>query len=88
MLVSACSTTQSAKGPVVKPKSFVTPWEYYQSTRAAVATPQDDPSVKSVAQVHSTGDDTPEEKSHIMIIGIAVGLVVVGGAVAGILLTR
>lgn len=85
----ACgSATQARRNGPVKPKSFVTPWEYYQGARTADFTDQDEAKVQKVEQVHSTAGDTDEDHHAAIIIGLAVGLTVIGGTVAGILLTR
>lgn len=89
MLTLACGTTQQAKrvGPV-KPKPFVTPWEYYQAARTADFTQDDEAEVQQVEAVHSTHGDTKSDNTQAIIIGLAVGLTVIGGTVAAILLTR
>lgn len=85
-LFSACAPQRAQRGPVT-PKSFVTPWEFYQKTRPAVYTPEDEAHVQQAA-VHSTGEDTREDKVNMVLIGSLVGVLVVGGTVAGILLAR
>lgn len=87
VFLSACGTTQSARSGPIKPKPFVTPWEYYQKSRPAVWTEQDQAKVEKAA-VHSTGEDTDSDKSHMVLIGVLVGVVVVGGTVAGILIAK
>jgi len=41
IFASACATTQTAQRGPVKPKAFVTPYEYYSHTRSALMTDQD-----------------------------------------------
>ena len=84
---SCASTSQVNKGPF-KPKSFVTPWEYYSKSRTADFTPEDEAEVRKADAVHTMGDDTKSDKTHYIIIGVVVGVVVIGGTVATILLTR
>jgi len=85
-LVSCSGARQVSKGPV-KPKPFVTPWEYYQKSRSAVWTPEDGAEVQKT-EVHTLGEDTKSDKTHYIIIGVVVGVVVIGGTVAGILLAK
>lgn len=84
---SACASTQTARSGPAKPKAFVTPYEYYSATRPAVMTPRDSAKVTQ-AEVHSTGEDTKEDHTQAIIIGTIVGVSVIGGTVAGILLVR
>jgi len=86
--LSACGTSQRVQKGPVRPKSFVTPWEYYSKSRPADFTAKDSARVQRVKQVHSTGEDTKSDKTQYIIIGVVVGVVVLGGTVAGILLTR
>ncbi len=83
---SACASTQNARGPA-KPKPFVTPYEYYSKTRPAVMTERDSAYVQKAA-VHSTGEDTKEDHTTAIIIGTLVGVSVIGGTVAGVLLLK
>lgn len=85
---SACGTAQRVQNGPVRPKSFVTPWEYYQKSRTADLRPEDSVEVQKVSQVHTMGEDTRSDKTHYIIIGVIVGVVVIGGTVAGILLTH
>ncbi len=88
-LTLACgSTSQARRGGAFKPKPFVTPWEYYQTARTADFTQEDEAKVQQVEEVHSTHGDTPSDHKQAIIIGVAVGLVVIGGAVTGILLAK
>jgi len=84
---SACASTQTAQRGLVKPKPFVTPYEYYSHTRSAVMTEQDRPVVKRT-EVQTSSEDTKEDHTQAIIIGTLVGVSVIGGTVAGILLTR
>ena len=84
---SACASSQRVQRGPFKPKPFVTPWEYYQNAQPAVFNSGDEVQLQNAA-VHSTGSDTDSDKSHMVLIGILVGVSVVGGTVAGILLTR
>lgn len=83
----ACGGNRQAQRGPITPKSFVTPWEYYQSARTAELRPSDEVKVQKT-EVHSTGEDTPSDKRNIILIGTLVGVVVVGGTVAGILIAR
>jgi len=85
---AACASTQAARQGAVKPKSFVTPWEYYQKTRPAVLTENDPVKVQKAKAVHTTAEDTKSDKTGIIIVGVLVGVLAIGGAVTGILLTR
>ena len=87
IFTTACASSPRAHKPGEKPKSFVTPWEYYQRRRPAVLRPEDEVRVQNT-EVHSTGEDTDSDKTNMIIIGTLVGVVVIGGTVAGILLTR
>ncbi len=84
--LGCASTPVAPRGPV-KPKSIVTPWQYYQKTRPAIWTSEDKGEIQKTA-VHSTGEDTKSDKTGIILIGVLVGVVAVGGAVTAILLTR
>ena len=86
--LSACGTPQRVQKGPVRPKSFVTPWEYYQKSRPAHFTSKDRAEVQKVKQVHTMGEDTKSDKTHYIIIGVVVGVLTIGGTVAGILLTR
>lgn len=84
---TACASAPVAnKGPY-KPKAFVTPYEYYSKTRPALLTGKDEVKVKKVSS-QPMGDDTKEDHTQAILIGTLVGVTVVGGAVAGILLAR
>jgi hypothetical protein len=85
--VSACgASTRAGRGPVT-PKPFVTPWEYYQASRPADYRPSDQAQVQKTA-VHSTGEDTKSDKVNMVLIGTLVGVLVVGGTVAGVLIAK
>jgi hypothetical protein len=84
---SSCASAPHSGNEAPKPRPFVTPWEYYQKSRPAVLTSQDEVRVQK-AEVHSTGEDTSSDKTQMIIIGVLVGVVVIGGTVAGILLTQ
>lgn len=83
----ACAPSSNARRGPVTPKSFVTPWEYYRNSRPAVYREGDHTSIQKTA-VHSTGEDTHEDKVNMVLVGTLVGVAVVGGTVAGILLTQ
>lgn len=84
---SACAAApRSGRGPVT-PKPFVTPWEYYQTSRPAVYGENDHATLQRTA-VHSTGEDTKSDKTNMILIGTLVGVLVVGGTVAGILIAK
>lgn len=85
---SACAPSRVSQNGPVRPKPFVTPWEYYQNSRPAVLTPEDKVEVQKAEQVHSTHGETKSDKTQTIIIGVLVGVLVIGGTVAGILLTR
>jgi hypothetical protein len=84
---SACASAPVANRGPYKPKSFVTPYEYYSKTRPAVMTSKDQAKVRKVTS-QPAGDDTHEDHTQAIIIGTLVGVTVIGGAVAGILLAR
>ena len=84
---SACAPTQNAMRGPVTPKPFVTPWEYYRNTRPAVYGQGDRADVQKTA-VHATGEDTQEDKVNMVLVGTLVGIAVVGGTVAGILIAK
>jgi len=85
---ASCASTQMAKSGPIKPKPFVTPWEYYQKTRPAVLTEEDRVKVQNVEAVHTTGEDTKSDKTGIIIVGVLVGVLAIGGTVAGILIAK
>jgi len=87
IFASACATTQTAQRGPVKPKAFVTPYEYYSHTRSALMTDQDNARVQKT-EVQTNSEDTKEDHHAAIIIGTLVGVSVVGGTVAGILLAR
>jgi hypothetical protein len=84
---SACASTQVSRSGPVKPKAFVTPYEYYSTARPAVMTERDSARIRNAA-VQPMGDDTKEDHTQAIIIGTLVGVSVIGGTVAGIMLTR
>ncbi len=84
---SACGVSrQSSTGPL-KPKSMVTPWEYYQKARPAVLGSEEEVKIQK-AEVHTMGEDTSSDKTHYIIIGTIVGVAVIGGTVAGLMLAK
>ncbi len=85
---TACASAPVAQKGLVKPKPFVTPYEYYRHARPAVMTDQDHMVIQKAEEVHSTGEDTKEDHTQAIIIGTLVGVSVIGGTVAGILLAR
>ncbi|MCP5468060.1 MAG: hypothetical protein H7A32_02185 [Deltaproteobacteria bacterium] len=85
-LVSCASTGRNARGPV-KPKPIVAPWEYYASSEPAVMQVGETPRIQATA-VQPIGDDTRSDKTHVILIGTLVGVLVVGGTVAGIMLAK
>lgn len=92
MLVSlgACGSQRQAQRNSqypVTPKPMVTPWEYYQKARTAELKKEDSAEVQRV-EMQTMGEDTKSDKSHVVLIGVLVGVTVVGGTVAAILLTR
>lgn len=89
LLVSftACASAPVAQKGPYKPKAFVTPYEYYSKTRPAVLTAKDEVKVQKVAS-QPLSDDTKSDHHQAIIIGTLVGVTVVGGAVAGILLAK
>lgn len=84
---TACASAPMAQKGPYKPKPFVTPYEYYSKTRPAVMTEKDEVKLEKVAS-QTIGDDTKEDHHTAIIVGTLVGISVVGGAVAGILLAR
>jgi hypothetical protein len=85
--LSACgASTRAGRGPVT-PKPFVTPWEYYRTSRPAVYGAGDQATVQKTA-VHTTGEDTKSDKVNMVLVGTLVGVAVVGGTVAGILIAK
>ena len=85
--LSACASVPVAQKGAYKPKAFVTPYEYFSKARPAVATEKDE-IVLQKTSIQSIGEDTKEDHTQAIIIGTLVGVSVVGGAVAGILLAR
>ena len=84
---SACSTNHTAQKGAYKPKAFVTPYEYFSHSRPAVYTEQDEMKIRKTT-TQNIGEDTKEDHTQAIIIGTLVGVSVVGGTVAGILLAR
>lgn len=86
--VATHPTAKSAKASYpVKPKAMVTPWQYYQSARTAELKSEDNVELQK-AEFRTAGGDTKKDKTGIILIGTLVGVLVVGGAVSAILLTR
>ncbi len=84
---TACGASrQSATGPI-KPKPMVTPWEYYQKAKPAVLGSEEEVKIQN-AEVHTMGEDTGSDKTHYIIIGTIVGVSVIGGTVAGLMLAK
>ncbi|HCU26080.1 MAG TPA: hypothetical protein DF383_13770 [Deltaproteobacteria bacterium] len=86
--VSACASTPVSQKAAYKPKSFVTPYEYFSKAKPAVATEQDKRVIQRTATVQSIGEETKEDHTQAIIIGTLVGISVIGGTVAGILLAK
>ena len=84
---SACGTNQSAQKGAYKPKAFVTPYEYFSHSRPAVFTEKDEMKIRKTT-TQNIGEDTKEDHTQAIIIGTLVGVSVVGGTVAGILLAK
>ncbi|MCC6271832.1 MAG: hypothetical protein IT572_00070 [Deltaproteobacteria bacterium] len=87
MLFSACGSNRTAQSGAYKPKAFVTPYEYFSHTRPAVFTEKDEVKIRKTA-TQNIGEDTKEDHTQAIIIGTLVGVSVIGGTVAGILLAR
>jgi hypothetical protein len=87
MLSAACGANRVAQPGPYKPKSFVTPYEYFSHTRPAVFTEKDEMKIRKTA-TQNIGEDTKEDHTQAIIIGTLVGVSVIGGTVAGIMLTR
>jgi len=85
---TACGSNHVAQKGVYKPKSFVTPYEYFSHTRPAVLTEQDEMKIRKTEATQNFGEDTKEDHHQAIIIGTLVGVSVIGGTVAGILLAR
>ena len=86
-LVACGASRVSQRGPY-KPKPFVTPYEYFSHTRPAVLTAQDEMKIQKAETTQNIGEDTREDHTQAIIIGTLVGVTVIGGTVAGILLAR
>ncbi|MFO1464745.1 MAG: hypothetical protein U1F66_13340 [bacterium] len=86
-LFSACGSNRVAQQGAYKPKSFVTPYEYFSHTRPAVLTEKDEMKIRKTT-TQNIGEDTHEDHTQAIIIGTLVGVSVIGGTVAGILATR
>ena len=87
LFFTACGANRTAQQGAYKPKSFVTPYEYFSHTRPAVFTEKDEMKIRKTA-TQNIGEDTKEDHTQAIIIGTLVGVSVVGGTVAGILLAR
>ena len=87
MLTTACGANRSAQQGAYKPKAFVTPYEYFSHTRPAVFTEKDEVKIQKTA-TQNIGEDTREDHTQAIIIGTLVGVSVIGGTVAGVLLAR
>jgi hypothetical protein len=88
VLFPACASAPVAQQGPFKPKPFVTPYEYYRKTRPAIYTDQDKAQIQKASTSQPIGDDTHEDHHQAIIVGTLVGVAVIGGTVAGILLTR
>jgi len=86
-LFAACGSNRTAQSGAYKPKAFVTPYEYFSHTRPAVLTEKDEVKIRKTA-TQNIGEDTKEDHTQAIIIGTLVGVSVIGGTVAGILLAR
>lgn len=84
---SACASAPVAHRGHYKPKSFVTPIEYFSKTRPAVLTPEDKIKIDKV-EYQAMSEETKEDKHQAILIGTLVGVAVIGGAVAGIMLAK
>ena len=87
LIFTACASTPVAQKGPYKPKPFVTPYEYYSKRRSAVLTDQDEVKVQKTSS-QPMGDDTKEDHHMAIIIGTLVGVTVIGGVVAGILIAK
>ena len=85
---TACASTPLAQKGAYKPKPFVTPYEYFSHTRPAVMTDRDEMRIQKTDTTQNIGEDTKEDHTQAILIGTLVGVSVIGGTVAGILLTR
>lgn len=86
--LAACGGNRVSQGGLYKPKAFVTPYEYFSKTRPAVLTAQDEVKYQKTEATQNIGEDTKEDHTQAIIIGTLVGVSVVGGTVAGILLAK
>ena len=86
--LAACGVSRVTQRGPYKPKAFVTPYEYFSKTRPAVLTAQDEVRIEKTESTQNIGEDTKEDHTQAIIIGTLVGVSVVGGTVAGILLAR
>ncbi len=85
-LFNCASTPQNARGPI-KPKPMVAPWEYYASTQPAIMHEGETPRMQNMG-VEPLSDDTKSDRTHTILIGTLVGVLVVGGTVAGVLIAK
>ncbi len=84
LFLNACGSNHVAQQGAYKPKSFVTPYEYFSHTRPAVMTDQDEMKIRKTT-TQNIGEDTKEDHTQAIIIGTLVGVAVIGGTVGGIL---
>jgi hypothetical protein len=86
--LAACGAGRVTQRGPYKPKAFVTPYEYFSHTRPAVMTPEDEVDIQKTESTQNIGEDTKEDHTQAIIIGTLVGVSVIGGTVAGILLAK
>lgn len=84
--LSACASTPVNRSGAVRPKPFVTPYEYFSQLKPAVQNGDPDP-IRPV-EYQSLGEDTREDHTQAIIIGSLVGVLTIGGVVAGVLLLK
>ncbi len=85
-LLSACASTPINRQGAIKPKPFITPYEYYSQLKPAVQTGPTDP-IKPV-EYQTLGEDTKEDHTQAIVVGSIIGALTIGGIVAGVLLLK
>lgn len=85
-LSGGCASTQVTRSGAVKPKPFVTPYEYFTRLKPAV---QDEiPAPIQPVAYQSLSEDTREDHTQAIVVGSIIGVLAVGGLVTGILLLK
>ena len=85
-LLSACASTPINRQGAIKPKPFITPYEYFSQIKPAVQT-EPTPAIRPV-EYQTLGEDTKEDHTQAIVVGSVIGALTIGGIVAGILLLK